>query len=161
MCFLPKEVKCPSCECRTEQRVSGHPGQSFPEVVSFRFDLHIPVTAHSPSQIGVWALFCPMGYVLWRVLFKGKKAQTKKPLVLPSDQSAWSIAGDGPSPGMLRHGSSGLGTCFPRWGNTVYQKQNPKLLKRQKHLYFKKTLSSSELKFMLLHGKLLVCPGMG
>lgn len=39
-----------------------------------------------------------MGYVLWRVLFKGKKAQTKKALVLPSDQSAWSTAGDGAQP---------------------------------------------------------------
>lgn len=79
-----------------------------------------PVTVHSPSEIAVWAL-CSGGCFLRKKSHK----QTKKPLMLPSDQSAWSTAGDGASPGILHQKSSGLGTCFPRWGNSLPKTKPP------------------------------------
>lgn len=52
-----------------------------------------------------------------------------------------------------------FGNLFPKVGK--HSLPNPKSPKSQKQVYFKKTLSSSELKFTLLHGKLLVCLDMG
>lgn len=78
-----------------------------------------------------------MGYVLWRVLFKGKKAQTKKALVLPSDQSAWSTAGDGASPGVLSW-EFRFGNLFLKVGKHRVPKRKTRIMEEPETSIFKK-----------------------
>lgn len=108
--FSAREASCLCSVCRTEQPVSAHSQQSFPN--SF-------ILVH-PSHP------CHRGCVLWRVLLeeKGTNNSNKKNHVLPSDHSTWSVAGHAASPGMLPRD---LGTCFPRWGNAVSQRDKKHL----------------------------------
>lgn len=124
--FPSKGSQCPSSECRTEQRASGHPGQSSPEMVSFWFDLRIPVTVHSPSETGVWALFCPVPMCSGGCCLRGKRHKQKKtpcasfwPKHLEHCRR-WSQPGDAAS-WQFR-----FGNLFPKVGKHSLPKSKPK-----------------------------------
>lgn len=97
---------------------------------------------------------CHRGYVQWRVFLR-KKAQTNKASC--ADQTARSIAGGTVSPGMLLR----VWEPVSQGGEMQFNKNKRQNFQRQKLWCFKKTLLSSELKFVLLHRRLLVCQDMG
>lgn len=107
---------------------------------------HFGSTFTSLSQ-WLWALdvFC----------FLRKKTQTNKASC--ADQNARSIAGGVVSPGMLLR----VWEPVSQGGEMQFTKNKRQNFQRQKLLCFKKTLLSSELKFVLLHRRLLVCQDMG